>query len=300
MPEGASRHHVLLLVCAMASWGGGTVLSKQALGRGVAPLTLLAIELAASSLLLSLSAVVLRIRVSRSAALTKLALLGVLNPGAAYALGLLGLVSISASMSVLLWATEPVLIMLLAVLLLGERIAAATLVAMAIALTGVLLVVYRPGATGDATGIGLTLGAVCACAFYTVLTRWFVLDDSSLGVVLVQQIVALLFAVALVVAATATGVSTVGLPADASTWGLATASGTVYYGLAFWLFVGGLRGVPASVAASMYPLIPVFGLVAAFAIGDRLAGQQWIGAALVVLATAAAATLHIVREPHSG
>jgi drug/metabolite transporter (DMT)-like permease len=297
MPQGASLRHVVLLVCAMACWGCGTVLSKQALGRGVAPLTLLAIELAASSLLLSLSGVVLRIRFTRSAALTKLALLGVISPGAAYALGLLGLATISASMSVLLWATEPVLIMLLAVLLLRERIAAATLVAIAIALLGVLLVLYRPGATGDASGISLTVGAVCACAFYTVLTRWLLLDDSSLGVVLVQQIVALLFAVALVVATTATGASTVGLPADASTWGLAAASGSVYYGLAFWLFVGGLRGVPASVAASLYPLIPVFGLVAAFVIGDRLTGQQWLGAALVVLATATAATLHIIREP---
>jgi drug/metabolite transporter (DMT)-like permease len=282
----------------MACWGCGTVLSKQALGRGVAPLTLLAIELAASCLLLSLSSVVLRIRLPRAAAMIKLALLGVLNPGFAYALGLLGLATISASMSVLLWATEPVLIMLLAVLLLRERVAAVILTAVAIALIGVLLVVYRPGAEGDATGISLTVGAVCACAFYTVLTRWLLLDDSSLGVVLAQQIVALLFAIALVVAATVTGASAVGLPADASTWVLAAASGSVYYGLAFWLFVGGLRGVPASVAASMYPLIPVFGLVAAFVIGDRLAGHQWLGAALVVFATAAAATLQTIRNPH--
>jgi drug/metabolite transporter (DMT)-like permease len=119
-------------------------------------------------------------------------------------------------------------------------------------------------------------------------------------VVLVQQIAALLFAITLVAVTTVLRESTVGLPADAATWGLALASGSVYYGLAFWFFVGGLRGVPASVAASMYPLIPVFGLIAAFVIGDRLAGQQWLGAALVVLATAAAATLHILREPNRG
>src|SRR5689334_11132803 len=124
----ARHRHVLLLVSAMACWGGGTVLSKQVLERGVAPLTLLVIELAASSTLLSLSALVRRVRVTRSATLAKLAFLGILNPGIAYALGLLGLLTISASMSVLLWATEPVLIMLLAVLLLRERIAAATLV----------------------------------------------------------------------------------------------------------------------------------------------------------------------------
>jgi len=127
MPESTSYRHALLIVLATACWGGGTVLSKQVLDRGVAPLTLLAIELAASSLLLVLGALVLGVRPDWSPTLAKLALLGVLNPGIAYALGLLGLVTITASLSVLLWATEPVLIMLLAVLLLRERIAAATM-----------------------------------------------------------------------------------------------------------------------------------------------------------------------------
>jgi drug/metabolite transporter (DMT)-like permease len=79
MPADASHRHVLLLVFAMASWGCGTVLSKQVLDRGVAPLTLLAIELAASSLLLSLTALALKVRLTRSSTLTKLTLLGILN-----------------------------------------------------------------------------------------------------------------------------------------------------------------------------------------------------------------------------
>ena len=101
------------------------MLSKQVLDRGVAPLTLLAVELAASALLLLLAMLLLRVRLTSSPAMVMLAVLGVLNPGLAYALGLLGLVSITASMSVLLWATEPILIMLLAVLVLRERIALA-------------------------------------------------------------------------------------------------------------------------------------------------------------------------------
>ena len=43
------------------------------------------------------------------------------------------------------------------------------------------------------------------------------------------------------------------MPADTATWVLATASGAVYYGLAFWLFIGGVRGVPASIAGSLLP-----------------------------------------------
>ncbi len=44
----------------------------------------------------------------------------------------------------------------------------------------------------------------------------------------------------------------------------------VYYGLAFWFLVAGLRGVPASIAGSFFPLIPVFGLAAGYLAGDRL------------------------------
>lgn len=297
MPDSGSYRHALLIILATACWGGGTVISKQVLDRGVAPLTLLVIELAASSLLLGSGALLRGTRPSRSPTLTKLAWLGVLNPGVAYALGLLGLMSITASLSVLVWATEPVLIMLLAVLILRERIAPATMVALAISLTGVLLVLYRPGASGDAIGIALTVGAVSACASYTVLTRRMLLDDGSLEVVLVQQVTALCFAVVTAGIASGTGLTRLGAPTDLPTWGLAAASGMTYYGLAFWLFVAGLRGLPASVAGSMYPLIPVFGLAAAYVVGDRLSGRQWIGAAIVVLGVAAAAAYHLSRDP---
>ena len=201
MPRTTSSRHALLLLTATACWGCGTVLSKQVLDRGVAALTLLAIELAASSLLLGLGTFALGVRLAWSANLGRLAVLGILNPGFAYALGLLGLVTIDASMSVLLWATEPILIMMLAVLLLRERVAAATVGAVAVALIGVLLVLYRPGASGDAIGIALTVGAVTACALYTVLTRRLLLDDSSLAVVLVQQLAALAFALVITVIA---------------------------------------------------------------------------------------------------
>ncbi len=297
MPRTTSHRHVLLLVAATACWGCGTVLSKHVLDRGVAPLTLLAIELAASSLLLWLGTLLLGLRLTWSPTLGRLATLGILNPGFAYALGLLGLVTIDASMAVLLWATEPILIMLLAVFVLRERVAPATKVAVALALVGALLVIYRPGASGDAVGILLTVGAVTACACYTVLTRRLLLDDSSLAVVLVQQLAALTFAVVVAAIFWAIGTADLGLPADSATWALAATSGMVYYGLAFWFFVGGLRGVPASIAGSFLPLIPVFGLAAGYLVGDRLTDSQWVGATLVVVATAAATAYHLTRQP---
>lgn len=295
MPTRLSYRPVLLVVAATACWGGGTVLSKQVLDRGVAPLTLLVIELSASCLLLLGLMVVLRGDWSRGPALLRMAVLGVLNPGLAYALGLLGLVTVSASMSVLLWGTEPVLILLLAVLVLRERVAAATAVAVVVALVGVLLVIYRPGVAGDITGVALTVAAVTACACYTVLTRRFLLDDGSLLVAFVQQGAALIFAVVVAGGSSALGVADLGFPTDASTWLLAVSSGAVYYGFAFWFYVSGLRGIPASTAGAFLPMIPVFGLGAAYLAGERLLDRQWLGAALVILAASAVAIHHLTR-----
>ena len=70
--------------------------------------------------------------------------------------------------------------MLLAALVLREHIPTALAASVAVAVTGVLLVVYQPGATGDSVGITLTLVSIGFCALYSVLTRRLLLDDSSL------------------------------------------------------------------------------------------------------------------------
>jgi drug/metabolite transporter (DMT)-like permease len=185
----------------------------------------------------------------------------------------------------------------LAHLVLGERIGVLTTTAVAIALVGVVLVVHSPGASGAARGIVLSLAAVTACALYSVLTRRLLLDDSSLTVVLAQQLTALACAVVVTAFAVAAAGVELGLPTDATTWVLAGLSGTVYYGFAFWFFVSGLRGVQASTAGSFLPLIPVFGLAASHALGDRLEVHQWVGAAIVVGATTVVAAGHVLRRP---
>lgn len=228
----------------------------------------------------------------------RLTALGVLNPGIAYALGLLGLTSISASMSVLLWAVEPVLIVLLAAAVLRESIPGALVASLGVAIVGVLLVVYQPGAAGDATGVALTLAAVSACAGYAVLTRRLLLDDASLTVVLAQQAAALGFAVLLATATQLTVGNGWGVGSlNAATWATAAVSGMLYYGLAFWFFIAGLRQMPASAAGAFLPLIPVFGVAGGYLIGDRLGDRQWVGAAIVVAATALIA-LQRARSAH--
>ena len=284
-----ARPAVAALVAASACWGTGTVVSKQVVD-DVAPLTLLPVQLVASCVFLLVIALARRESFAWTPPVRRLAALGVLNPGIAYALGLIGLTTITASMSVLLWALEPVAIMLLAALVLREHIPLGLAAAVAVAIAGVLLVVYQPGATGDSVGITLTVVSVGFCALYSVLTRRLLLDDSALTVVLAQQAAALGFAVVL-----ATVVEVAGGPGwdlgghGAGDWLGAAASGVLYYGAGFWFFVTGLRQVPASVAGSFLPLIPVFGLAAGYLVGERLEPRQWVGAVVIVGATAAIA-----------
>lgn len=282
----ARSRPVAALVAAAACWGLGTVVSKQVIG-DVGPLTLLPIQLAASCTLLMLITLARREPIAWTPQMRRLTSLGVLNPGIAYALGLVGLTTITASMSVLLWALEPVVILLLAALVLREHISLGLAAGLAIALTGVMLVVYEPGAAGDAVGITLTLISIGFCALYSVLTRRLLLDDSSLTVVLVQQAAASAFAVVLASVVELAGGSGWALDGlGVGTLAGAAASGVLYYGLGFWFFVTGLRQVPASYAGAFLPLIPVFGLAAAYLVGERLEPRQWIGAVVIVNATA--------------
>ena len=280
------RASLAALVAAAACWGVGTVVSKQVVDE-VAPLTLLPAQLAASCAFLLVLVLIRREALTWTRPVRRLAALGVLNPGAAYALGLVGLTTITASLSVLLWALEPVAVMLLAALVLRERVPAGLAAAVSVAIAGVVLVVYRPGATGDAVGITLTVVSIGFCALYSVLTRRLLLDDSTLAVVLAQQAAALLFAVVL-----ASVVAPAGGPGwdlgghESGVWAAAAASGVLNYGAGFWFFVTGLRRVPAAVAGSFLPLIPVFGLLAGHLIGERLEPRQWIGAVVIVAATA--------------
>jgi len=166
-------------------------------------------------------------------------------------------------------------------------------VTVAIAMFGALLVVYQPGASGDAVGVTLTVVSIGFCALCTVLTRRLMLDDSSIIVVLAQQAAALVFAVAL-----ASVVELAGGPGwDLVGWGTggwqtAAISGLVYYGLGFSFYVAGLRHVPASYAGAFLPLIPVFGVAAGHLVGERLEPRQWFGALVIVAATVAIAARH--------
>lgn len=276
---------VLPLLLAAACWGLGTVLSKSALAH-LPPLTLLVIQLTASLGLLWPLLWMQRTRIPGNRRLLGLGLLGWLNPGLSYTLSLIGLSQTTASLSALLWATEPVLIVGLAWLLLRERPTPGFLLLAGLATGGVIVTIGADlGHPGQLIGNALILGGVLCCALYTVLA-WRLNDGlSPLLIVTIQESLAVGWALLIwpVEWGQITLASLRQIPAQA--WTLAVLSGIVYYGLAFWFYLQGLRRTSASEAGLFINLVPIFALVGAYTmLAEALRPSQWLGGALVLMA----------------
>ena len=288
----ASHRPAVLLILAAASWGVGTAISKVALAEMPA-LTLLVVQL-----LSSVAALVVALRLQGRPLRDReaspiLGRLGLLNPGLAYALSLIGLASISASLAVLLWALEPLFILALAAVALRERITRSLVGLSLVAVAGMVLVIGGAGGSSHWIGIGLTVAGIACCAVYTIVARRTIgTTDATAQVVLAQQAWAALLAIGLLAGAQVLGVP-LGL-SGISGLGLLSAvgSGLLYYAAAYLLYLTALRAVPASQASAAFYLIPVFGVAAGVGLlGERLEPSQWLGAVVVVAAVTA-----ILRE----
>ena len=278
----------LSLVLAAVCWGGVTVISKRAVEE-IEPLTLLPLELSVSVAVLAFAMLVRRVRVGWSPEMRRLSVVGVLNPGLAYALSLAGLARVEASVSVLLWALEPVLILAIAFMVLRDTVATPVALCAGAALAGVVLVVFQPG-HASGLGIMLTVAGVAACAVYTVLSSRYLIEATTVSAVFVQQVTALLFALALFAGSLVVSDPRSLAGVSATAWLSAVAAGAIYYGVAFWFYLAGLRGVTAAVAGLFINLVPVFGITAShLVLGERLSARQWIGAIVVIAAVAGAA-----------
>ena len=295
MFEPRSRH--AYLVGAAACWGLGTVLSKYALGGFDASL-LLPLQLTCSVLLLGALLVATGSSVRGIRQAPKIAALGVLNPGIAYALGLIALAHIEASLSVIIWATEPVIIVVMAFVFLHERLPLWSVVCLATAMAGVALIVGAPSEGNALFGVMVTFASVLACALYTILLRRMDLTDGSLPVVFLQQTSALVFALGVSLVADAATIGAIG--ATSLQWASAIASGAFYYGLGFVLYVAGLRRTSAARAGMSLTLIPVFGLLfSALLLRERLSPIELLGAVVVIGSMAALALREAKDSPTS-
>lgn len=277
----------VLLVVACALWGAATVLNKALLA-SISPVTLLVLQLAPSVLVLWTIVFISRARAARPSLLLPLILLGIVNPGISYTMSLMGLALISASVSTLLWAAEPLMILALAAVILREPVTWRLPAVMLVGALGVVLVADVLGgigsASGDPVGVLLLLGAVLCCAFYTVFSRKLGEEVDPVYTVAVQQAAGLAWALALLFAGTPFG-----SPGDLTEISpdlivAATVSGLLYYAAAYWLYIAALRTVPAAVAGSYFNVIPIFGVGLAFLfLGETLSPIQWAGAVAILI-----------------
>ena len=284
-----------LLIGACAFWGAGTVLNKSLLTT-LTPETLLFLQLAPSAAVLWLATLSNGARLPGAPAIVPIAMLGVLNPGIAYTLSLIGLSRVSASVTTLLWASEPLMILLLAAAFLREPVSWRLLAVMAIGAAGVAFVADLPHgfqtAGNDSIGVLLLLSAVLCCAFYTVFSRGLSGSADPLSIVTIQQTAGLGWSVAMLSAGTRYGawteITKIALPQLAT----AALAGLMYYAAAYWLYLAALRHVPAAVAGAYFNVIPVFGVGFAIAfLGEKLAAIQWVGVAAIMLSVTGLAHL---------
>ena len=102
---------------------------------------------------------------------------------------------------------------------------------------------FEPGSQGQPVGVALTLLGVAACAIYTVVTKKWMVTESTLQVVALQQASALVFAVLLLAVSALVGYWGSSLTISVEAWLSALISGALYYAAAFWLYLTGLRRI---------------------------------------------------------
>ena len=267
-------------------------MSKSVLAH-MPPMTLLAIQLTASIIVLWLAVIALKIRTPLNRSARRASLSGVLEPGLSYTFGIVGLALTTASNAALIGAAEPLFILLLAWLFLKERVGARMLGVAVLAALGIILVIapdaYEFSGQGSLIGDALVLAGTFFAALYVIATRHLVRRHDPLPLSALQQSVGLVWTLGVLAAALLSGLAVLGLHGlSASVLLLAAASGVIQYALAFWLYLFALKSLPASAAGFYLTLIPVFSVAAASAfLGETLTLAQSIGAVLIVCAAAA-------------
>ena len=112
----------------------------------------------------------------------------------------------------------------------------------ALLLTLLASVAYAPASLVRADSDGTVLCARHEQARFDAASR-FLVDASSLSVVLVQQVAAFVFSLVLFVGSVVVADPRSIWGVSGTAWLSALGAGTLYYAVAFWFYVTGLRGV---------------------------------------------------------
>ncbi|MGL5834542.1 MAG: DMT family transporter [Waterburya sp.] len=293
------------MIISAACWGLGTVMSKGVLS-AMSPLTVLVIQLTSSIVFLWVVALrSLQFPLAQNTTLKKLlkqvkprlllqyGLPGLLEPGASYLLGLTGLSLTTASSSTLISSAEPVFVLGLSWVLLGEKIRPLLLGLSATAIVGVLLTIGVDLQSEGRSALGdllLVAGTGCA-ALYVILAQAGVKHLPAIYLSAIQQSIGLIGVILIWISFGQADIAQLATIPVAD-WSLTISSGIVQYALAFWIYLQALETIPVSVAAQFLSLTPVFGVGGAYLfLGERLTLLQGFGMTLVIAVIAGIAQI---------
>ena len=286
---------VSLTVVAASSWAVATVLTKVALDE-LAPFDLLGIELASSAVAMC-CLLAARGRPFLPESWPLFAVIGMLEPGLSFGLFDFGLARTGAADGAILIASQSLFGVLLARVLLGERISSLTRAAVTVGFVGSALIGLAENGHGTTLGGDLlVLAASAAAAAAGVGVRRMSARADNLAATTTQLISAALVAGPLIVAADLGGTSRVGT-AD---WGhllAAVATGLLGGAVPFLAFNLAIRDLTVAHAGLILNLIPVLAAaIAVAALGERLHWPEILGGALVIGAVTLSAGFDARRE----
>ncbi|MEQ1936085.1 MAG: DMT family transporter [Fimbriimonadaceae bacterium] len=277
----------LCAVLAALCWGAAVVMSKGALST-IPVGVLFVVQLVAA---ISFMGAMLAFRQMGDRSIRDtfmLSWLGLLEPGVAYLLSLLGLVENSAMLVTLIGATEAVMILALSAVLFRVPVTIKVVVLSATAFVGLL---FALGITRDALGVGnwngilLVFLGTFAAALYVVISGHVLGERDPVLVLAGQQIVALVLAVGMLILTWNEGMRSLIYSVPSIYWMLAIVSGILQYSLAFWFFLIAVRLLKPNIAGNFLNLIPIFGLIGAFTfLGEALSVLQIVGVCVTILA----------------
>lgn len=280
---------ILFVIIAAGSWGVAGVLSKYALGL-TSPFQVLLIELSFSMFISWIIVAITYESVEFARPLLSASALGILHPGLSSILGIVGLSHLDASVSSTIWALEAPMTMILASLILVEKLSVIQIAMSLLSVFGVFLTATHHNESVDMFkviyGTVLVVVAVLSCALYAVLSRQIVADEKidPLFTVAAQQTTGLLLCLAMLpLHWSFTRLGDLGA-LSSGTWLVCIITGTLTFLVATGLFLAGLRHLSAARAGSLLILTPVFGLATAYMVlGEKLTAWQWIGVTIILL-----------------
>lgn len=280
---------VLFVIAATGTWGLTGVLSKYLLG-STAPMIVVLIQLS-SSMLVSWIIITIKFEeVEISGNFLLASALGVLHPGLSTVLGIVGLTHLDASTSSTIWALEATMTMVLASLMLAEKLKVIQILLAIVSVGAVFFMTMNgdqtKGLNESLYGALLILIAVASCAMYTVFSRQISEDSAAEPLLLVagQQTIGLL--VSLAMFPFHWSIERLGdlYAVSIDTWLVCVLTGVLTFLVAMGLFLAALRDLSAGFASSFLILTPVFGLTSAFLLlGEVLTSWQWVGVLIILM-----------------